>query len=75
MDPRTKELVAIAASVAGHCQPCFRHHLSKAMELEISEEDIREAVSLAGRISGAGDQRMVEFVENILKEGKKEGVK
>ncbi|MCE5296861.1 MAG: carboxymuconolactone decarboxylase family protein, partial [Euryarchaeota archaeon] len=35
MDERTKELVAIAASVAGHCQPCFRHHLGKAKELGI----------------------------------------
>ncbi len=68
MDPRTKELVAIGASIAGHCQPCFRHHISKARELEISEEEIREAVELAERISGVGDQRMAEFVEEVLKE-------
>jgi AhpD family alkylhydroperoxidase len=71
MDPRTKELVAISASVAGRCQPCFRHHLTKAKELGVGEEDIREAVDLAGRIGMAGGQRMDEFVEDKLNEGKK----
>lgn len=72
MDPKTKELVAIGASVAGRCQPCFRHHLTKAKELGISEADIREAVDFAERIGNAGGQRMDEFVENLLKEVKKE---
>jgi AhpD family alkylhydroperoxidase len=75
MDPKTEELVAIAASVAGRCQPCFRYHLMKAKELEIDEEDIQEAVDFAQRIGNAGGQRMDEFVENLLKEAKKEGKK
>jgi AhpD family alkylhydroperoxidase len=75
MDPKTKELAAIAASVAGCCQPCFRYHLMKAKELEIDEEDIQEAVDFAQRIGNAGGQRMDEFVENLLKEAKKEGKK
>jgi AhpD family alkylhydroperoxidase len=75
MDPKAKELVAIAASVAGRCQPCFRHHLNKAKELGISEVDIREAADLAERIGNAGGQRMGEFVESLLNEGKKEGEK
>lgn len=70
MDSRTTELVAIAASVAGRCQPCFRHHLTKARELGISEEDIREAVDFAERIGNAGGQRMDEFVKDLLEEDK-----
>lgn len=69
MNSETLELVAIAASVAGHCQPCFRNHLAKARELGVPGEDIRKAVSLAIRISGAGDQRMAEFVDQGLGEG------
>lgn len=67
MNPETLELVAIAASVAGHCQPCFRHHLAKARELGVTEEDISKAVSLANRISGVGDQRMAEFVDETMR--------
>ncbi len=67
MDERTLELVAIAASVAGHCQPCFLHHLGKARGSGVGEEDIRKAISLATKISGVGDQRMIDFVENVLR--------
>lgn len=72
LDARTKELVAIAASVAGHCQPCFRHHMVKAVELGVTDTDIKNTIELAKRISGVGDQRMAEFVENVLKEGRQE---
>jgi AhpD family alkylhydroperoxidase len=72
MDPRTKELEAIAASVAGRCQPCFKHHLGKARELRIAEDDTIEIVSLAERVGGAGGQRMSDFVEITMKEMKKE---
>ena len=68
MDPRTKELVAIGASVAARCQPCFRHHLTKARELGVGEEDIQAAVDLAGRISVVGGERMIDFVDLIIKE-------
>ncbi len=44
MDPLTKELVAIAASVAARCQPCFDHHLKKARELGGPDADIKEAI-------------------------------
>jgi AhpD family alkylhydroperoxidase len=68
VDTRTKELVAIGASVAGRCQPCFRHHLAKARELGIEAEDIQEAVKLGNRISEVGGQRMAEFIDLTIKE-------
>ena len=35
MDPKTKELVALAASLAARCQPCFAYHLQLARELGV----------------------------------------
>ncbi len=69
MDSRTKEIMAIAASVAGHCQPCLRHHLAKARELGVQEEDINEAIRLAKVISEKGDYWMQEFSTELMKEG------
>lgn len=68
MDERTKELVAIGASVAGHCQPCLRHHVSKAKELGISRDDVNAAIGLAKIISENGDKRMMEFADGIVSE-------
>ena len=32
MDDKTKELVAIGASVSAHCQPCVTYHVAKNAE-------------------------------------------
>ena len=71
MDEKTMELVGIAASVAGHCRPCFVYHFGQAKKLGVSMDDINEVVDLASRISAAGDKGMFEFVSKQLK-GKKE---
>ncbi len=68
MDDRTKELVAIAASVAGHCQPCFYHRLARAENIGADGEEAGAAIELAKRISSVGDQRMAELIDNVLKE-------
>ncbi|OPY31881.1 MAG: Carboxymuconolactone decarboxylase family protein [Methanomassiliicoccales archaeon PtaU1.Bin124] len=67
MDPKTKEMVALSASVAGRCHPCFKHHLGKARELGISDEEIKAVVDLAKRISEVGNDRMFEFVNDVMK--------
>ena len=69
MDKRTKELVGIAASIAGHCQPCFLYHLKMARKLQISSKDIRGAIELAKAINRSGDENMIKFAEQHLKRG------
>jgi AhpD family alkylhydroperoxidase len=71
MDEKTRELVGIAASVAGHCRPCFIYHFKQAKKLGVTMADINEAVEFANRISTAGDKYLFEFVSKQLK-GKKE---
>ena len=72
MDHHSKELVAIAASVADRCQPCFRHQLAKALELEVAEDEIEETITLAERVGEVGSQRMSDFVAITVKGTKKE---
>jgi len=66
MDEKMKELVGIAASVAGHCRPCFLYHLKKAKEIGIPKEVTNEAIELALSISRSGDEHMYGFAKNIL---------
>lgn len=61
MDKKTMELAGIAASIAGHCRPCFLYHHKKAKELGISKKDIREVIELASNISEAGARGMYDF--------------
>lgn len=62
LDLKTKELIGIAAAVAGHCQPCFAHHYREALNAGVSIEAIQASVELARAVRGAGDRHMDEFV-------------
>jgi AhpD family alkylhydroperoxidase len=53
LDLRTKELVAIAASVTAGCQGCFKGHVIKAVRAGATREEIGEAIAIAIAISGA----------------------
>ncbi|MGQ9721776.1 MAG: carboxymuconolactone decarboxylase family protein [Candidatus Jordarchaeum sp.] len=66
MDEKIMELVGIAASVAGHCRPCFLYHFKQAKKLGISQDDIREVVEFARSISVAGDKGVYEFVSKAM---------
>ena len=66
MDTRTKELVALAAAIAGKCQPCFAYHYKQAQELGIPADQIREAIQLARDIRASGDKHMDEFAERRM---------
>lgn len=70
MDPATKELVALAAAIAGKCQPCFAYHYKQAQELGISDDQIREAIQLAQDIRASGDKHLDEFAERRMTPGK-----
>jgi len=66
MDEKTKELVAIGASVSAHCQPCVTCHVGKARELGIGEELILEAVSVGQMVEKGADSAMRDFTQGLL---------
>ena len=68
LDPKTQELVGLAAAVAGHCQPCFTYHYKEALALGIPVPAIQAAVEIARAIRGSGDRQMDEFVMRRMKE-------
>ncbi|TAK34560.1 MAG: carboxymuconolactone decarboxylase family protein [Chloroflexota bacterium] len=57
LDNRTRELIAIGASVTANCQPCLSYHVGKARELGVDEAEI-EAALRVGRVvrKGAADK-------------------
>jgi len=46
MDDRTRELVAVAASLAGGCQDCLKQHVAAARRLGVSPDQLHEAVNI-----------------------------
>ncbi len=61
LDDRTEELIAIGASVAGHCQPCLAFHIARARELGVPEAAVRSAVAVGHRVEKGAMAAMRQF--------------
>ncbi len=65
MDKRTEELIAIGASVGAHCQPCLEYHIKAAQELNISPEEINQAIEIGHMIEKGAMSAMRKFSKSI----------
>lgn len=66
MDERTRELVAIGASVGAHCQPCLTWHVDKAREMGIDEETILAAIETGHMVEKGAMSAMRKFSADLL---------
>jgi AhpD family alkylhydroperoxidase len=53
LDRKTKELIAIAASLNARCQGCLDGHIKKAQKLGATREEIGETIAIALGVSAA----------------------
>jgi AhpD family alkylhydroperoxidase len=52
LDHKTKELVAVALSVASRCDPCIAFHVPAALRLGATREEIMELLSVTVLMGG-----------------------
>jgi AhpD family alkylhydroperoxidase len=71
LSTKHKELIAIGASVTGHCQSCLTWHLDKARQTGASEKEIDMAVS----IGKAVQKGSVAAMESYINEQRGQGIK
>ena len=53
LDRKTKELIAIAASLATHCKGCLEGHIKKALKYGASKEELSETIAITMGVSAA----------------------
>jgi len=66
MDAKTKELIAIGASVSAHCQPCVSYHVAKAREFGVGDEQIQEAIAVGQMVEKGASLAMRDFAHGLL---------
>ena len=54
LDLKTKELIAIGASLAAKCEGCLKGHIKKALEIGLTKAEISDAIVIAVGIAAAG---------------------
>lgn len=53
IDRKSKELIAIAASLAFQCEGCLQGHIEKALQYGATKEEISETISIAMGVAAA----------------------
>ena len=66
LEERTKELIAVGASVTANCQPCLNYHVSKASESGAEDDEITEAISVARMVRKGAVAEMDKFASGIF---------
>ena len=63
------ELVAIGASIASNCEPCFEFHFERARKIGVADADVRQAVDLAQKVKDAPARALVALARRHLDKG------
>ena len=67
VDRKTKELIAIAASLGFKCQGCLNGHIKKAKKFGATPEEISEAVSIAMGVAAASVVDLTDIAAEHLR--------
>src|SRR5262252_4236724 len=60
LDRKTKELIAIAASLASHCNGCLEGHIKKALKYGATKEELSETIAIT---MGVGAASIVDLTD------------
>jgi AhpD family alkylhydroperoxidase len=66
LDRKTKELVAIGASLAAKCQGCIEGHIKKALKFGATREEISEAIAIAIGVNAAAIVDLTDIAADNL---------
>jgi len=69
LDEKTKELVALGASLAGNCLPCLKYHYKKCRELGIAVDDLDEALETAKTVKEVPIKKIYQLANSLLESG------
>jgi len=65
LDENTRELIAVGASISANCYPCIKYHVEKAREMNIAEEDIRQAVDVGKKVRKGAAGQMDKLLQEL----------
>ena len=66
LDRKTKELIAIAASLAAHCNGCLEGHIKKALKYGATREELSETIAITMGVSAASIVDLTDIAAESL---------
>jgi len=68
LDMKTREMVALAASVAANCTPCLKYHFSEAVKKGCTAQEIEEIVKAAVMVKQRPAADIDELCSQLMRE-------
>ena len=65
LDIRTRELIAIGASITANCQPCLQHHMNLAMKNGVNDQEIAAAIAMGQLVRKGAAGNMDKFAATV----------
>jgi len=66
MDSKSRILIGLGAATAANCIPCFKNCYAKALQEDISDEEVLEAVELGLQMKGGALMDMRKNIQNTM---------
>jgi AhpD family alkylhydroperoxidase len=66
LDRKTKELIAISASLAAKCQGCLEGHIKKALKFGATRDEISESIAIAIGVNAAAIVDLTDIAADNL---------
>lgn len=67
LDRKTKELIAIAASMSSHCRGCLEGHIKKALKYGATKEELSETIAITMGVSAAAMVDLTDIAAENLR--------
>src|SRR5205814_8595426 len=67
LDRKTKELIAIAASLATHCKGCLEGHIKKALRYGATKEELSETIAITMGVNAAAMVDLTDIAAENLR--------
>lgn len=68
LDDRSKELIAVGASVTANCQSCLEYHVGKAQEYGVPLHEINEAVQVGKMVRRGAASKTDKLALNLIQD-------
>ena len=65
IDDKTKELIAIGASIVANCQPCLQYHVARAQRAGADAQEMADAIEIARLVRKGAGIKMDTFTANL----------
>lgn len=65
---QVRELIALGAAIGASCEPCLKYHAKKAMEVGLTDGQMREAIAVGRMVKEASAKNIYALADKLIPE-------